>query len=41
MPDDPEAVKENLLRYAPWLEFEVFPVTTMAEAFPFIERVYG
>ena len=41
MPDDPEAVKENLLRYAPWLEFEVFPITTIEDAFPVIQRVYG
>jgi hypothetical protein len=41
MPVEPEAVKENLLRYAPWIDFEVFPVTTMAEAFPLIQRVYG
>ena len=40
-PLDSEAVKENLLRYAPWIDFEVFPVTTMAEAFPLIQRVYG
>jgi hypothetical protein len=41
VPEDPEAIKENLLRYAPWIDFEVFPVTTMAEAFPLIQRVYG
>jgi hypothetical protein len=41
VPEHPEAVKENLLRYAPWIDFEVFPVTTMADAFPLIQRVYG
>ena len=44
MPGDAETVmerKENLLRYAPWIDFEVFPVTTMADAFPVIQRVYG
>jgi hypothetical protein len=41
VPDSPEAVKENLLRYAPWIDFEVIPVTTMEDAFPLIQRVYG
>ena len=44
MPGGAEAVmerKENMLRYAPWVDFEVFPVTTMADAFPLIQRVYG
>ncbi len=39
--DNPEGIKENLLRYAPWIEFDVFPITTMVDAFPLIQRVYG
>jgi hypothetical protein len=32
---------ENTLRYAPWITFDVFPVATIEEAFPVIQRVYG
>jgi hypothetical protein len=32
---------ENTLRYAPWTNFEIFPVATIEEAFPVIQRVYG
>lgn len=39
--DNPEGIKENLLHYAPWIDFEVFPITTMEDAFPLIQRVYG
>jgi hypothetical protein len=38
---DPQLVYENLLHYAPWIEFEVFPITKMEDAFPVIQRVYG
>jgi hypothetical protein len=41
MPDDPEADFEITIRYAPWMTFEVFPVTTIEDAFPVIQRVYG
>jgi hypothetical protein len=41
VPEDPAAVKENLLRYAPWIDFDVAPITTMEDAFPLIQRVYG
>jgi uncharacterized protein DUF3303 len=39
--EDPEQSFELTLRYAPWVEFEVFPVTTIEEAFPVMQRVYG
>lgn len=39
--DDTERSYEITLRYTPWLELEVFPITTMEEAFPVIQRVYG
>jgi Domain of unknown function (DUF3303) len=32
---------EVTLRYAPWINFEMFPVATIEEAFPVIQRVYG
>jgi hypothetical protein len=32
---------ETTLRYSPWIDFEVTPVTTIEEAFPVIQRVYG
>ncbi len=32
---------EVTLRYVPWITFEVFPVATIEEAFPVIQRVYG
>ena len=41
LPEDPEKGYEFTLRYTPWLEFEVFPVTTMEDAFPVIQRLYG
>ena len=40
-PADPEGIKENLLRYAPWIDFDVVPVSTMEDTFPLIQRVYG
>jgi hypothetical protein len=39
--DDPERDFELTTRYAPWIEFETVPVTTIEEAFPVIQRVYG
>ena len=41
LPEDAEKSYEVTLRYAPWLEFDVFPITTMEDAFPVIQRVYG
>ncbi len=41
LPEDAEKSFEFTLRYTPWLEFEVFPITTMEDAFPVIQRVYG
>jgi hypothetical protein len=39
--EDPEAGYEVTLQYTPWIEYEVYPITTMEEAFPVIQRVYG
>jgi hypothetical protein len=39
--EDPEASDENALRYQPWIEIEIAPVTTIEEAFPVALRVYG
>jgi hypothetical protein len=39
--EDPETSYELTLRYAPWLEWDVYPITTMEDAFPVIQRVYG
>jgi Domain of unknown function (DUF3303) len=39
--EDPERGYEFTLRYAPWVELEVFPITTIEDAFPVIQRVYG
>ena len=41
VPEDPEHGYELTLRYSPWIDQEVFPITTIEEAFPVIERVYG
>ena len=41
VPEDPENGYELTLRYSPWIDQEVFPITTIEEAFPVIERVYG
>lgn len=41
VPEDTERSFELTLRYTPWLEFDVFPITTMEDAFPVIQRVYG
>jgi hypothetical protein len=39
--DDPVQQYELTVRYSPYMEFEVVPVTTMEEAFPVINGVYG
>lgn len=39
--EDPEAGYENMLRYQPWLHTEAIAVTTVEDAFPVIQRVYG
>ena len=41
LPEDAESNYELTIKYAPWIEFDVFPITTMEEAFPVIQRVYG
>jgi hypothetical protein len=40
-PADPEQDFEVTIRYSPWIRFHVYPVTTIEEAFPVIQRVYG
>lgn len=32
---------ETILSYGPWIDFEVIPVTTMADALPSILQLYG
>jgi len=39
--ENAERSYELTLRYTPWVEMEVFPITTIEEAFPVIQRVYG
>jgi hypothetical protein len=39
--EDPTDDFERLLRYGAYIEFEFVPVTTIEEAFPVIQRVYG
>jgi hypothetical protein len=39
--EDEETSFEVTLRYAPWMDFEVIPVTTIEDAFPVIQRLYG
>jgi hypothetical protein len=39
--DDAEGDFEITIQYGPWIDFEVIPVTTIEEAFPVIQRVYG
>ena len=41
LPEDAESNYELTIKYTPWIEFDVFPITTMEEAFPVIQRVYG
>ena len=41
VPGQEEKALEVVLEYAPWVDFESFPVTTIEEAFPVIQRVYG
>jgi hypothetical protein len=40
-PTNPEQDFELTIQYAPWMEFEIIPVTTIEDAFPVIQRVYG
>jgi hypothetical protein len=41
MADDPAKDFELTIRYAPWMVFDVIPVTTIEDAFPVIQSVYG
>lgn len=38
---EPEKVYESVLRYGPYMDFEIVPVTTMEDAFPVIASIYG
>ena len=40
-PDDLANVYKLVIEYSPWIQFEVTPVTTIEEAFPVIQSVYG
>lgn len=35
------SVFETIIAYAPWMDFEVVPVMTMADALPSIMKLYG
>ena len=39
--EDVESSFELTLRYMPYVEYEVFPITAMEDAFPVMQRVYG
>ena len=39
--EDTAKVFEVTIEYAPWIEFDVVPVTTIEDAFPVIQSVYG
>ena len=41
MPEHPETTYEKTIQHGPWMEFEIFPVITMEDAFPVVQRVYG
>lgn len=38
---DPASAFEVTLQYAPWVDFEVFPVASIEETFPIIQKLYG
>ena len=35
------AVFETTIAYGPWMDFEIIPITTMADALPSILKLYG
>jgi len=39
--DDPTETFKVTIQYGPWIEFETVPITTIEEAFPVIQSVYG
>ena len=39
--DDPAETFKVTIQYGPWIEFETVPITTIEEAFPVIQSVYG
>ncbi len=40
-PEDDAQSYEFTLRYSRWVKMETVPITTIADAFPVIQRVYG
>ena len=38
---DPENDFEVMAQYTPWMHFDMIPVTTIEDAFPVIQRLYG
>lgn len=40
-PEDQVKVFETILSYGPWVDFEIIPITTMADALPSIIQLYG
>ena len=41
VPENDEQSFEFTLRYNRWVKTDTVPITTMADAFPVIQRVYG
>lgn len=39
--DDAAESFKVTIQYGPWIEFETVPITTIEEAFPVIQSVYG
>ncbi len=40
-PEDQVKAFETILSYGPWVDFEVIPITSMADALPSITALYG
>ncbi|HET9077122.1 MAG TPA: DUF3303 family protein [Acidimicrobiales bacterium] len=41
LPADAEKDFELTVRYARWVKFHIYAITTMADAFPVIQHLYG
>lgn len=41
VPENDEQSFEFTIRYNRWVKMDTVPITTMADAFPVIQRVYG
>lgn len=39
--DDPAKDFEVMIQYGPWMTFELFPVATIEETFPIVQKLYG